>query len=79
MGCIGGSCGPQPRTGKAFDPHAEGPSEADLARFGSDEFDPRELDDDEGEVRPAGHKRVTVAVLGGAGALLAVLSLSGVL
>lgn len=36
------SCCKGPRTGKEFDPSCEGPSEADIARFGSDEWDPRE-------------------------------------
>ncbi|MGP1347604.1 MAG: hypothetical protein ACTS3F_13185 [Phycisphaerales bacterium] len=30
------SCGCNPRTGKCFDPDDEGPSEDDLARFGSE-------------------------------------------
>lgn len=29
-------CGPQCRTGPDFDPEFEGPSEADVARFGAD-------------------------------------------
>ncbi len=36
------SCCKGPRTGKDFDPCCEGPSEADIARFGCDEWDPRE-------------------------------------
>ena len=73
MSCCG------PRSSSDLDPEAEGPSDADLARFGGDEFDPRELDDEFRTDKSQSPMRAVVIGLGAIAALVGMLVVSGVL